>query len=305
MACGSRQKRVRASRCLLMGAAALVAASAISIGTVAAAPPTLPPGGPGNNTRGGQQPPMAPTAPIPPVDAAPLNQANTELTKAKTDLRKSQAVLSGAVLRFEKSIDAKPDVKVATQELTVAQSELQNATAKVMNILRSDAAYKVATEKAQTAKADVAQLRTNADAAPDQRYAAAQASLAANDAVSKIESAALSGDPQVVQARATVATKAEAVKKARAQYETALHDDPDWTAASKDVDEKKTKVADAEKALADAKKTYADAQAARQAAIVAQRKAESDRASQGGVYGGGGVFGGGQQNTGPNSSPGR
>jgi hypothetical protein len=223
--------------------------------------------------------------PVPDVDATPVNDANTALTKAKADLKKAQAVLFGAARRFEKSIDAKPDVAAAMQELTVAQTSLQAATTNALSGIKSDASYKDAQTKAKGARADVEQLRGNPDATPDERYAAAKASLAANDVLSKIESTALAADSHVTDGRTLVAAKGEAVRKLRAQYETAMHDDAEWAAASKDVDEKKKNVETAEKQFADAQKTYADQLAARQAAITQNNKAQAQYGGSGGLYG--------------------
>jgi hypothetical protein len=264
---------------------ASIAASALCVAWAAAAPP----GGQNGNgpglTPGGQQM-LPPPPPIPPVDTTPLTEANTAVTKANADLKKAQAVLFGAARRFEKTIDAKPDVQAATHELTLAQSTLQANTSRVIAGLKSDPTYKDAQEKAKTARDDVAQLRGNADATPDQRYAAAKASLAANDIVSKIEAGALAADPRVTEERAKVAAKGEEVRQLRGKYETALHDDPEWAAANKDVDDKKSKVDAADKQLADARKTVADRQANRAAAVAAQNRLQAQQAAQGGLYGG-------------------
>ena len=190
-------------------------------------------------------------APIPAVDATPLSDANTARHQSQSRLEESAGGALCAARRFEKSIDAKPDVAAATQELTAAQSSLQAATTNVIGGIKSDAPYKDAQTKAHAARADVEQLRGNPDATPDERYAAAKASLAANDVLSKIESTALAADSHVTEGRALVAAKGEAVRKLRAQYETAMHDDAEWAAASKDVEEKKKNVETTEKQLAD------------------------------------------------------
>jgi len=260
---------------------AAIAASALCLAMVAAAPPDAQPSGQnGNGPRHHQS-----SIPIPDVDATPVNDANTALIKGKADLKKAQAVLFGAARRFEKSIDAKPDVAAAMQELTVAQSSLQAATTNVISGIKSDASYKDAQTKAQAARADVEQFRGNPDATPDERYAAAKVSLAANDVLSKIESTALAADSHVADGRTLVAAKGEAVRKLRAQYETAMHDDAEWAAANKDVEEKKSNVEAAEKQLADARKTYADQLAARQTAIAQNKAQQSQNGGPGGLYG--------------------
>ena len=247
------------------------------------------PGGYGGRQQTGPQgrPPMEQQAlpPVPPVDATPLTQANAAVAKAKTDLKKAQAVLFAAAKRFEKTIDAKPDVQAAMQQLTVAQGSLQAETATVMGTLKSSTTYKEAQEKAQASKADVEKLRATPDATPDQRYAAAQASLAANAALSKIETTAMAADPKIAEARAKVATLSDSLKQLRSKYESGMHEDAQWTAASKDVADKQAVAEAADKQLADARKTVADRQAAHQAAVAARNKAEADNAAQNGGYG--------------------
>jgi hypothetical protein len=242
--------------------------------------------------RGGQMPnqqqqqqQMQSTAPIPPVDATPLTEANTAVTKAKAELKKAQGVLFGASKRFEKTIDAKPDVQASTSQLSASQTMLQSQTATVMVKLKTDPAYSEAQTKATAAKTDVETLRGNPDATPEQRYAAVQAALAANQAVSKIILAAMDADPKIAADKAKVAADNDAVQKLRTKYRADMKDDAEWTAANKDVADKQASVEAANKQLADAKKTVADRQAAYAAAVAAQRKQEADNAARNGGYG--------------------
>ena len=232
-----------------------------------------------------QQQQMQSNAPIPSVDATPLTEANAAVTKAKAELKKAQGVLFGASRRFEKTIDAKPDVQTATAQLTASQATLQSQTASVMVKLKGDPAYNEAQTKATAAKTDVETLRANADATPDQRYAAVQAALVANQAVSKIVLAAMDADPKIAADKTKVAADNDVVQKLRTKYRADMKDDAEWTAANKDVADKQANLETANKQLADAKKTVADRQAAYAAAVAAQKKQEADNAARNGGYG--------------------
>lgn len=250
---------------------------------------------PGYGTQGGQrqgQPPMQqtqqpfqPLPPVPPVDTTPLTEANTAVTKAKADLKKSQGVLFGAAKRFDKTIDAKPDVQAATTQLSASQASLQSLTGAVMAKLKTDAAYKAATVKATTAKEAVTAVRGNADATMEQRLAAAQDALKANEAVSKIEADAMSADPKVAAAKAKVTADNDVVQKLRIQYRAGMKDDAEWAAANKDVADKQAKVDAADKQLADARKIVADRQASHAQAVAARNKQEQENAARNGGYG--------------------
>ena len=270
--------------------------SLTSLATIALCSATLvaqqrPPYGTQGGQRHGQQPqqqpqqPMQPLPQVPPVDTTPLTEANTAVTKAKAELKKAQGVLFGAAKRFEKTIDAKPDVQAATAQFSASQASYQALTGGVMAKLKNDASYKDASAKAATAKEAVTTLRGNADATPDQRYAAAQEALKANEAVSKIEAAAMDADPKVAAAKTKVTADNDALQKLRAQYRAGMKDDAEWAAASKDVADKQAKVEAADKQLADARKTVADRQAAHQAAVVARNKQEAENAARSGGYG--------------------
>jgi hypothetical protein len=210
------------------------------------------------------------------ADSALLSHATGDATKARAELKKAQIELAAVARRFDKSIDSKPDVQAASQEFKLAQDALQTATAKATESLKSNAGYQRAVTEAKEAHAQVDSLRANSSASPDQRFAAATASMAANKSVSAFESAALTANPQVMEARTKLKASADALHKLRDSYATtAMHEDAGWQAASKDLEQKQKDVAAADVKVADVRKAITDRMTGRATALGAPNNAVS------------------------------
>jgi hypothetical protein len=192
------------------------------------------------------------------ADAAQLNGVTAEAAKAHAELKKAQVALQVAAHKFESTIDAKPEVQAALKDFKQAQDALTAATAAATQSLKNNPDYQKAHAAASEARAKTETLRGDKSASPTDRFAAANASLEANKAVTAFETAAMTKEPRVAEARAKLTASNEALRKARDAYSGILHDDPAWQAANADVEHKQKDVAAADAKLADARKAVAE-----------------------------------------------
>ena len=190
--------------------------------------------------------------------------AHAELTRAQAELKRVTRQLQGG-------LEASGGMISARDAVVRAKAAYEAATKQVLSALAQRADYReacAAVTRAQQASADVS---SRIDSGFEERVAAGQAVLNAKTAVSRIESAALDGDPDVTKAWGQCVAASGHLREVRAQLEGTLHQDPTYFFACQAVDEARDKAFMADKELAAAKQDLvaarervADKQAARQ-----------------------------------------
>lgn len=267
-----------------LAASILLCTSAISRG----APPNG--GGPGgaNSNNGGPNggpngaPPPPPATPIPPVDTSGVDQAKSDDAAAHAELIKAERALGEVTKKYQDSFNARSDVIEATGKVSSAKSAYDAAAAPVLATLTSSADYQTARATANEARQSLDNVKADASSTPDVRMNAAKEALAAKDALTKMQTAALASDSKVSAAKTELTTTTQALANLRQQYDDSLKQDSDYVSAKSAFDDAKAKATDADQKLAAAKSAYARAVAERNAALAEQRRQQAQQAQQAG-----------------------
>jgi hypothetical protein len=163
------------------------------------------------------------------------------------DIAKAEAAMQAAEHKAKAAFEAS-DAWTGTQSnLDKAKAGLASARDTAIKSLSSNAAYEQAVAASKKAEADRDALRSSGSATPEQLISAANAVLTSRTAVTKAESDACNADPTVVAANAAVAQANTAMADLRTKERAAVEADPDWQAAKQQLDDAKSKLANAAK----------------------------------------------------------
>jgi hypothetical protein len=232
---------------------------------------------------------------LPELDNASLSTARSEARAARTELTQAQSALTQLARAKQDEFDSRAEVVELIKSVSADKARYDQLAAPVLATLAGKPGYQAAQSLAAEARHKVETLRTQSSATAQERLTAAQAALAARDAVTKMESEALSADEQVSAARQEYAQAAASLAGLRAQFEVAMKADPDYLHARKSLEDARAKATEADAKLADVQRDYAERKAARAAAMAAMRDQmrQSNQGGRGPGGGGGGGPGGG------------
>jgi hypothetical protein len=243
-----------------------------------------PGGGPGNGPGGGP-PPFSQN--LPDVNLSALTSARSEARAAHTELTQAQSALAQIARTKQDEFDSRPEVAELVKSVAADKAKYDQLAAPVLKSLTTQPSYQSAQTLAADARKNVETLRTQPGAAAQSRLSAAQTALAARDALTKMETEALSADAQVAAARQEYAQAAASLAAMRAQFEVATKQDADYIQARRNLDDARAKTTEADAKLADVQKELADQKAARAAALAAMRDQMRQANGRNGPSGGG------------------
>jgi hypothetical protein len=231
----------------LIVAVSLLALLAPPLSTVAPARgPTIYRGNTGNNGNGNSR--NNRPAP-PPVDTSARDAAAKDVTDAQTELEKAKADLASVATKLQAQFDATPDMVAALAAQQQAQTADEACHAALSRKLSSDPAYAAAVANKEAAEAKLKALQDADTSDPDQLTAAATEAMNVRSAVTAIESAAESSDPDVVKSKAALVAATAKVTTLRTQFLQSIRQSSEWTTASKAVDDAQAKLKSAQDAL--------------------------------------------------------
>jgi hypothetical protein len=215
-------------------------AAALVIGTgIALQPAALAKGkkGGGSKTPPPQQTQQQET-PAPETTTPPTTQPDDTLSKAA-------AAMDAAEKKVRAQYESGDDWKTASDNYTQAHDAYHAATSNLTATLKTRPDYiaAVATEKKD--EDDLDALRNTGNATEDQISAAAENTMNARTAVTKLEASATTSDPTIVDAKAKLTVATAALADQRKKEDLAVSADPDWQTAKKQYDDAKGNLASA------------------------------------------------------------
>jgi chromosome segregation ATPase len=241
-----------------------------------------PGGGPGNGPGGGP-PPFLQN--LPEVNLSALSGARSEARAAHTEWTQAQSTLTQISRAKQDEFDSRPEVVELIRSVAADKAKYDQLAAPVLKALTTQPSYQSAQTVTSDARKNVETLRTQPSATAQARLTAAQNALAAKDALTRIETEALSADAPVAAARQEYAQVAASLAAMRAQFEVAMKQDGDYLQARRNLDDARARATEADAKLADVQKELAEQKAARAAAMAAMRD-QMRQAKQGGGGGG-------------------
>ena len=221
-----------------------------------------------NNSPSNVFPTSQPSMDVTQVNATPLALAKADAATARAALAKAQSAFSLVAGKLQKEFEAHPDVVEATRTVTAAKTAYDAAANPVLASLKSRSDFSAALNTAYDAQEQVASLKGNAEATPQDRLTAAKAALAAKEIVTRMQTDALSSNAQVTNTKAAYASAIDALAKLRQQFADSLKQDAQWVSAKEALANAKAKSVAADQAVASAQKDLA----AQQADALAQQR---------------------------------
>jgi chromosome segregation ATPase len=216
----------------------------------------------------------APAAPTPPSHQA-IDDAAKAVADARGQATKAESTLAELVAKLRKDQEAAPEVAAALKAVKEAQETFDTARQPVLDELGKQPEYQAAVAAREALKARVRDAQAATAPNPDTLRDLAVQVMNADSAVGKLEAAALALDPKVKQAQEKLDAAATALAALKAKGEEAVKQNPEYASAKKALDDARTQLAAAERALAQAQQKFAADQAAYQtAAAEAQKEAQ-------------------------------
>jgi hypothetical protein len=211
-------------------------------------------GGGGIGRRGGggssYTPPPAPPPP-PPIDHSASNRAKQDVQTANAELERANQALASVTTQLHKSrLEPTSAWKDAAAAVVAAQKQFDAAREVAMKKLKADAAYQGALAERAKTVAEHEALQTSTPI--EERYRIANAMVSTAQVIAALEAGAVSNDPAAAKAKADLDAAKAKEASLQSAFDATLGNDPNWSAASKSVEERKQHLADARKALADA-----------------------------------------------------
>ncbi|MCA9124174.1 MAG: hypothetical protein H6822_02310 [Planctomycetaceae bacterium] len=172
------------------------------------------------------------------VRAAALRAAQAEVSRAHAALKSSRTLL-------ERQFELSPQVAAALREDAAAHKELDQLRQVVLDRLAKDPLYQNAKRIQQEKYNEAQALRASGRASQSQIDALSQQRLEAGATVTKMEAAAINDDPAARKASERVVATAARVNELKRGFESSVTHDSRWTAARKDLDDARRKLAQA------------------------------------------------------------
>jgi hypothetical protein len=190
-------------------------------------------------------------APPPPPD--PFAAQNKDVADATTAMKDAEAAYNKGALAFEADYKKTPDYAAAQKTMDDATAEVDAARTAAINKLKTGSVeYKAAVLKVTDARKKLDTIRANGGTR-EQISAQSKAIQDASDAVTKLETDAVTKDTRSQDAKKKLAEATDGLKVQKDKMTDAKKEDEKLKELQTAVDAAKTKVDDAKKALADAK----------------------------------------------------
>lgn len=160
---------------------------------------------------------------------------------------RAAAAMDAAQRKVEREFESSVDWVQASSIFAKARTEMDQARAAVVIVLRERADYRAALSASEMAESALKDLRKLGNAPPDRVSSAATTALTARAAVNKMESEACAADPAFTTAKPKLTGAATALAELRRKERAAVLADTDWQAAKQKFDDAKVKSAAAQK----------------------------------------------------------
>ncbi|HVX84353.1 MAG TPA: hypothetical protein VH253_06010 [Phycisphaerae bacterium] len=187
------------------------------------------------------------SAPRPQVNPA-IQQDQTALASAQSDLNKAQAAIDEAVKKQTQAFQSSDDYKAAQKAVDDATAEVSKTRDAALTKLKGDPSYKTAAAREDAANKKVAALQAK-HAAQDAIDEAAKEALDDGGVTTKMENAALDADSDYAGAKQKLADATKALADMKKTFQDGLKDNADLATLYKARDDAQTKVTDAQNKL--------------------------------------------------------
>ncbi len=179
------------------------------------------------------------------TDTASDTPAPAPTSQPISPLVTASAAMEAADKKVRAAYETGADWKTASDNYTEAHDAYHAATSNLTTALKTRPDYVAAVAAEKKAEDDLDALRNTGTASGDQITAAAENTMNARSAVTKLETSATTSDPTVVDAKAKLTAAAAALADQRKKEDLAVAADPDWQAAKKQYDDAKGNLASA------------------------------------------------------------
>lgn len=205
----------------------------------------------GGGGGGGQRSTPPPAPPPPPIDHSASTKAKQDVQTATAELDRANAALATVTAQLRKmKLEPTSAWKEAAALVAAAQKRYDAARETAMTKLKGDAAYQGALADRAKAKADHDGMQATTPI--EERYRIANAMVSTAQLITSLEAGAVMNDPLAAKAKADLDAANAKEAELQSAFDATLGNDPNWSAASKAVEDRKQRVADAKKALSDA-----------------------------------------------------
>ena len=219
-----------------------------------------------------------------------LAEQRRQIKEADAEVARIQKELTKIKSRIQAKYETKEDWETAKNNLKAAETAYESARKKAVAKLYASPEYKAAKDKQLKAEQSMQELQGNAKANPKDLEKAQADRLEAGIAVRNQETAALTSDPKVAEAKSKLDEAKKAWNALQDEVKEALKQDPEYLAGQEQLKAAQANSEQMKQAVAQAAAAERDA---RRAAAESQRNSRGSsggRSRSGGAYGGGGGY---------------